>query len=212
MAKIPQGILGGISGKIGGIIGSSWKGINVIKTKPLSVANPRTAAQVAQRNKFGNTVAFAIMILAVVIKPLWDRFASRQSGFNAFIQANVALFGAELPVYGTGFVISKGKMASTSINVTGLTPSGTDLSVNWTDDSGSGYKLATDIPFVVIINHRSGDVVCVEGAATRADETLLVDTGDIFDMADTVDIYAAFRRADGTIVSNTSSEQKTVMP
>jgi hypothetical protein len=42
MGKISQGILGGISGKVGNVIGGSWKGIDYIRVKPSSVANPRT--------------------------------------------------------------------------------------------------------------------------------------------------------------------------
>ena len=89
MAIIKQGILGGFSGKIGNIVGSSWKGIAIMKTKPLSVANPKTAAQVAQRTAFSESVTIATQILADVIKPLWDRFSERKSGYNGFIQYNI---------------------------------------------------------------------------------------------------------------------------
>lgn len=58
MGKIGQGILGGLSGKVGNIIGASWKGINYIRIKPVSVANPRTVGQVNQRNKFSATLEF----------------------------------------------------------------------------------------------------------------------------------------------------------
>ena len=52
MGKIAQGILGGLSGKVGNVIGGSWKGIDYIRIKPSSVANPRTVGQVNQRTKF----------------------------------------------------------------------------------------------------------------------------------------------------------------
>ena len=51
MGKIAQGILGGLSGKVGNVIGGSWKGIDYIRIKPSSVANPRTVGQVNQSNK-----------------------------------------------------------------------------------------------------------------------------------------------------------------
>ena len=206
MAKIPQGILGGIKGKIGGIIGTSWKGINVIKTAPLSVANPQTAGQVAQRTKFGNVVAFAVLILSVVIKPLWDRFASKQSGFNAFIQSNVSLFAAEMPVFGTGFIISKGKMASTSISSLVADAGASEVGLEWVDDSGSGYKLATDIPYAVVINHTQGTVNSYESLSNRENEEINIPLDSALVAGDVIDAYLAFKRADGTIVSNTSSE------
>ena len=52
MGKIKQGILGGFRGTVGTVIGSSWNGIAYMKGKPQSVRNPRTDAQVQQRNFF----------------------------------------------------------------------------------------------------------------------------------------------------------------
>ena len=52
MGKIKQGILGGFKGTVGTVIGSSWNGIAYMKGKPQSVKNPRTDAQVQQRNFF----------------------------------------------------------------------------------------------------------------------------------------------------------------
>lgn len=54
MAKIKDGILGPISGKLGPIVGSSWKGISYIRSAPRSTGNKRifSAAQLAQQAKF----------------------------------------------------------------------------------------------------------------------------------------------------------------
>ena len=52
MGKIKQGILGGFKGTVGTVVGSSWNGVAYMKGKPQSVKNPRTDAQVQQRNFF----------------------------------------------------------------------------------------------------------------------------------------------------------------
>ena len=52
MGKIKQGILGGFKGKVGTVVGSSWNGISYMKGRAQSVRNPRTDAQVQQRNFF----------------------------------------------------------------------------------------------------------------------------------------------------------------
>ncbi|MES2828774.1 MAG: DUF6266 family protein [Bacteroidota bacterium] len=53
MAKLPKGILGPISGKIGPVIGGVWKGIPFIKeAKDVPEKLPRTAAQLANEAKF----------------------------------------------------------------------------------------------------------------------------------------------------------------
>jgi len=203
MARLIQGILGGISGKIGNVVGSSWKGIAIIKSKPLSVANPRTSGQIAQREKMSAVVAFAKVILASVIKPLWDRFAQQQSGYNAFVSENIDLFTEVLPNPLGALVISKGKM-------TAVTPSGlsgnaaTDIAtVTYPTNLPDSLALGTDIAYVVIVTHGPDTITAGSNSATRATGTI-----DIQLPADTVDgvdaeVYLAFRRADGTVVSNT---------
>ena len=51
MGTIKQGILGGFNGKVGTVIGSSWKGITYMKGIPNHTRNPRTEKQIAQRTK-----------------------------------------------------------------------------------------------------------------------------------------------------------------
>ncbi len=52
MGKIKQGILGGFSGKVGPVIGTSWKGKAIIKARPLSHNDRNSVAQQEQRAKF----------------------------------------------------------------------------------------------------------------------------------------------------------------
>jgi hypothetical protein len=92
MGKIKQGILGGFSGKVGGIIGTSWKGIAIIKAMPLSVAQPVTAKKTNAKNRFASVVAFSKPVLVDVIKPLLDRNAVKMSGYNVFAQMNKNCF------------------------------------------------------------------------------------------------------------------------
>jgi hypothetical protein len=202
MAVIKQGILGGVQNKIGNVVGSSWKGIAVLKSLPVSVANPRTAPQVAQRERFRNIVMFATAILAEVIKPLWDRFAQKQSGYNAFISRNSDYFtdaGLDIP---SGLVISQGKMDATNIISATANAGSDEVTVNWTDDSGQGFKQATDTAFIVCRNRTTK---LVKGYNTGKTRNLTSATVELECSAgNTIDIWLAFRRADGTIVSDTS--------
>ena len=59
MGVIKQGILGGFQNKVGAVIGSNWKGIATMRSRPISVANPRTGKQVAVRNEFTTLVKMA---------------------------------------------------------------------------------------------------------------------------------------------------------
>ena len=88
MAIIKQGILGGFSNKCGSVVGTSWKGIAVMKAKPLSVANPRTAAQVKNRNRQTMVLELAQGVGTSFIRTYWNRFAKNMSGFNDFMSRN----------------------------------------------------------------------------------------------------------------------------
>lgn len=210
MAKIKQGILGGFSGKVANVVGSSWKGIAIIKSLPLSVANPQTAAQVAQRLKMTNVVAFSKEILATVIKPLRDRFAVRQSGYNTFVSDNIALFATALPTTFADLEIASGKMASTAIgNLVGAAAQAT-VEATWTDDQGTGFKLAGDEAYLVCINETNGEIASVGAATTREDESAIATFDSNLTALDDVHAYLNFLRADGTVVSDTSYMTDTV--
>ena len=88
MGIIKRGILGGVSNKIGNVVGSSWKGIATLRSLPLSVANPNTAAQRSNRDSFTIMSKLGSEVLATVCQPLWNREAKQMSGFNAYVKEN----------------------------------------------------------------------------------------------------------------------------
>lgn len=88
MGKILNGILGGVKGKVAGVVGANWKGIDYLRGYAIP-SNPNTVPQQAQRNKFSAIIAFAKTILATIIQEYWDPFASGESGFNAFSRRNL---------------------------------------------------------------------------------------------------------------------------
>lgn len=204
MGKIPQGILGGVSGKVGGIVGTSWKGINVIKTKPLTVANPRTAGQIAQRSKFGYATKFASNILATGIKPLWDRFSSRMSGYNAFIKNNVAIFDDVTPSDPSALIFSKGKMGATEITSVAPDVDGIQLVVSWVSGAGQGYKLGTDQAYILKFKPGNELAESIPNAAIRDDQSAVIPLNDVLVSGEEFHFYLAFKRADGTVVSDSS--------
>jgi hypothetical protein len=112
MGIIKQGILGGFSGKVGNIIGSSWKGIAVIKAMPLSVAQPVTAKKTAAKARFAEVVSFSKPILVDVIKPLLDRKAVKMSGYNSFAVMNKDNFDSNGVLDYSVLKISQGNIAN----------------------------------------------------------------------------------------------------
>ena len=212
MGKLLQGILGGVSGKIGNVVGSSWKGIPVIKAKPLSVANPRTAGQVEQRSKMSNIVAFSKPLLSTLIKPLWDRFASQMSGYNAFIAENIDLFENEMPSPASDLVISSGKMSPTAITSFSVDTGAEFVSVEWKNDSGEGLKLVSDEAYVLVVNETKKETIISSAEVARENAAITpVPVPEGWSVNDVCHVYLAFRRADGTVVSDTAYDTTTVI-
>lgn len=208
MGKIKQGILGGYSGKVGPTTGSSWKGINIVKSRPVSVAYPGTAAQVSQTSKMTGIVAFSKLILSVWIKPLWDRFAVQSSGYNQFVKANIANFvDGNFPL-ATSLVMSQGAMRENACTAVPANPF-SSCAVTWDNDAISDpLALSTDIAYVLIIT-ATGLLVGSSSEATRAAETATV-TFDATLPAGDYYAFLAFKAANGTRVSYASVDPFTV--
>jgi len=88
MGKFSNSAFGNIKGKVGGQVAYRAKGQNIVRSRPTSVKNPRTAAQLAQRGAMAATVELS-KYLAPAIKLGFPTRPLRQSAFNAFVSKNV---------------------------------------------------------------------------------------------------------------------------
>lgn len=203
MGRIKRGILGGFSGKVANVIGGEWKGIAYMRSQPLSVANPRTAGQVTQRSKFASIVANGSELLATIVKPLWDRFAQAQSGFNAFVSANIETYDGAGNFAPDNFVIGRGSLNGVE-NLVANAGGGGLAGISWDDNSGTGTALGTDVAYAVSM----GDDGTVKGQGTigiRSDGAGNLQCENVDGVNDRV--YLAFRRADGSLVSDSAVTQ-----
>ena len=88
MGTIKQGILGGFSGKVGTVIGSSWKGISYMRGQAQHVKNPRTAGQVYSRTAF-KAVSAALSPIASTLRLTFAKSAGKMSAFNKAVSINL---------------------------------------------------------------------------------------------------------------------------
>lgn len=210
MAVIKQGIFGGFSGRVGNVVGTSWKGIAVMKALPLSVANPRTSGQVEQRGKFSLIVVLGSLLLSSIIKPLWDRFAMRMSGYNSFVKQNISLVVSDEITTPEDFRLSVGKMSSTDISSVGMTNLSPLVTVAWSDDAGSGFRLHTDLAFAVVFTANLEKIGYSSVPVARSEESIEFSLNTPAATSDVFFCYLSFMRVDGTIVSTSFYKLKTV--
>jgi hypothetical protein len=158
MSKVKQGILGGFSGTIGNVIGGSWKGINYMRIKPVSVANPNTAGQQAQRGAFSAVTDFAKAILNAIIRPLWNPYSSKMSGYNLFTQTNIAAFPSGSFPDPSLLKTTIGTITPTNDCSVAATHANDTVIVGWTDNTGEGQAQSDDVAVVVFQNETSGAI------------------------------------------------------
>lgn len=208
MGKINQGILGGVSGKVGSVVGASWKGIPTVRVHQPIVSNPQTADQTAQRDGFKFVTKIASSILSSIIKNFWDRFAVKMSGYNSFIQAQKAVGGGFVSTM-SAIIFSSGKMGSTDL--TSAESAGSSVTLTWPTSLTDRYALATDILGVVLYDetnkvafgYSNTSKVRSAGTVTITAADLGINTED-FALTD-MKALIFFRRADGSVVSNQSA-------
>jgi len=204
MGKIKQGILGGFSGKVGSVIGSSWKGISYMRGKAVSIKNPRTLQQMKQRNKF----ALALSVLQPItafIRVGFKRYAHKKSEFNAAMSYTIrnAIVGS-YPDYMLDFsklLVSRGSLTGANDATAAAVPG--KIKLTWEDNSGIGEAKPTDKALVVAINPEKGEAAYITDGAPRSakSEELLVSP---YWAGDEVEVYLGFISEDGKDVATSA--------
>lgn len=202
MGRLDKGLLGGYTGKLGTTVGSTWKGINVVRTYQPNVANPRSDKQVEHRSLFSQVTEIGSLLLADVIKPLWDRNAKQMSGYNAFIQANMLAAAKEKKLTPERFVLSRGRIGSTNIDVQ---ISESELNVQWGYATLPVFGKDSDIAFVVVFDGSMNILEYSAGEANREARHITFNhDGSLHGNAESV--VVAFLSEDGKLTSNTEFE------
>lgn len=207
MASISRGILGGFSGRVANVVGSSWKGIATMRALPLSVLNPRTAAQVGNRTRFGSLSVFSAAILTTIVKPLNDRFASMMSGYNLFTSRNKEAFTSEGVFVPENLVLSSGKLGDAVI--AGVTMSGVDqLIVTFPGTPQGAYEQGSDRAYILVVNGAAEISGVSAGIVQRSAGHAVVTVDASLISPSDCEIYLSFLRSDGTMVSNSAHGSK----
>lgn len=151
MGIIKRGILGGVSNKIGNVVGSSWKGIATLRSLPLSVANPNTQEQKTNRNSFSIMSKLGSDVLATVCQPLWNRDAKQMSGFNAYVKENKLAYDKNWIDWLANPIMSKGVLSAT-IKFVELNESLGLIHVEYAKDLVNPQDSNDDVAYVQVIH------------------------------------------------------------
>lgn len=202
MGKLQGGILGIMTGKVGGVVGSTWKDKNTLRSYRSSIAVNNTAKAVASKTVFAECVAKAIQINGVIGRDLWQRFEKSQSGYNALVAQFRAAYNSSNVFEPENLILSKGKIEETPI-LSGTYDSGVKkVTITWSTAT-TGYQLPSDIPYVVVMSEEnkalkaySGDDLLTKRSDGSMEVTNIPFSGDY-----PLYVYLMFKRNDGTMTS-----------
>ena len=166
MAKIDQGILGPFSGKVGEVIGSSWKGIPYIKARPTQFHDAKTPRQLTHRMKLQTAHAFARSIKHI-IEIGYRNVTGTQTPYNNAVSCLMknALVGEspEVGIDPSKVMISQGKLAGAEDCSVSIEEDGT-IAFSWGETSSEGFANAEDQAVLLAYNFTKqqgiSNVVC----------------------------------------------------
>lgn len=202
MGKAKNGIFGNVRGKVGNVIGSSWKDVYYFKSRPQKVSNPRTAKQMKQRSKFSlvqQMISATIEVIRVGFKHMQTGSTSAYNEATSYNMLNAMKEtekGHEIDY--EKFMIARGDLEIA--NDVSVEMDGSELRFYW-DTTPHGNASEHDQAILVAYNpEMKTSVYDLSAAKRRAGEGYV--TIPEFWKGTTIETYLAFNRDDGSMVSD----------
>lgn len=201
MGTFSKGILGGFSGKVGPVVGSSWKGIDVMRSMPNKKKGTSSVAQLDQQLKFSIGMQF-MQPMTELVNVTFNNYATDQTAFNAAFSYTLKnAIAGKTPDYVIDYskaLLSKGTLP----NATAPAASATNKAVffTWTDNSGIGNAAATDSAIMVIYCKELNAAIFTWKGGMRSDSAAQLDVSGF--TGKTVATWLGFLSANGSDVAD----------
>lgn len=214
MSVVQNPIIGRASGKFSTAIFQKWKNKNVLRSKPLTVANPDTVNQQMRRGMFKACVALARYLSPVLIVG-FSTFKATLTWMNVFIKENNGVFTlpATAPSFTedySGLIISSGPMSITAIDSITATDASPTVTIAYSNTTGAPDQSLSDPAYAVVINETQGNIAYSLGSKLRSDGSVALTMPANSASSDVIYAYLFFQASDGSMVSNSIADTVTV--
>jgi hypothetical protein len=190
VGKIKTGILGGFQGKVGTVIGSTWRGESIMRALPKTAAKAPTESQRIQRLKF-KAVSEFLNPLRSTLSTYFGNDTGVKSKYNMatsyHITNAVEITGAGTQILYPRVLVAKGTLFGFQ-NLT-TTHSETVITLNWEDNTVFGNARAEDTVNVVCYIEEVNTFYVFESIANRDGLTASVTLPQNF-LGYNVEVYA----------------------
>ncbi|MCG1037586.1 DUF6266 family protein [Polaribacter sargassicola] len=197
MATFEKGILGGFSGKVGNVVGTRWRGKNVMRSLPQRGNYTPTPKQEEQREKFKTVMGFLSPITEILSlyfgNPQGDK--SRANLATSYHLKNAVVSTTQGMVMDYAKVlISKGDLRGID-GGTLAAGAGQTLVFGWQDNSGQGKATATDT-LMVVVYAPDLNLFYSNAAVANRDATTATINLPNFMASFSVEVWASFSKPD----------------
>ncbi|WP_312196230.1 DUF6266 family protein [Epilithonimonas vandammei] len=202
METLSKGILGGFSGKVGPVVGATWRGMDVIRSRPKSSKRTPSEKQLEQQLKFKLAISFL-----QPIKNIQSRFFGSGSGVKSRVNLAVSYTISEAIQMVAGLpeliynkvLITRGELTSFQNAVLTTQPGGV-LHLEWEDNSTQGDAAPKDQVSIVCYCAELNNWEIYEGIVMRSD--LMADvTLPAYCLGETMEVYAFLNNEKQTAAS-----------
>jgi len=200
MGKIKQGILGGFKGKVGTVIGSSWNGIAYMKGLPQSQKDPKTAAQLMQRNFFKELQHLVSQLTAEQLVFLFPSVPRGKNRHNLLIQqlAENPIVTAESKIVNLAGLSTIGNAPMTELPAITVEPDGDDLCIFWFEESDIRTRHSDEYPTFFVANITQKRIFLVNSTVPLEEEATGVMTVNLATYGDAGDYFSGFMLLTGS--------------
>lgn len=170
MGTYNKGILGAFSGKVGPVVGATWRGKEVMRSLPRRSKKEPTEAQLTQRMKFSTATAFL-----TPLKPITSRYFKGDNILKTRQNQALSYHMTEaLTFVDPNYVITLNKVQISKGDLTGMVSgtlaagAGQSVDFNWTDNSTEGDAQPTDVLVVALYEPTTKTTVYSLNAGLRS--------------------------------------------
>jgi hypothetical protein len=178
MAIYRNGILGEFSGTVGTVVGSSWKGIPVIRKKPVRKQTADTFLQKRQKARF--------VLMTKFLRPLTDLFnqtfqnsAFGMSCYNKAFSENSQAISGDYPAIAIDYpriVLSKGRLPFGEPPTISSHEEG-KLLLSWKTGDGIDRQLTSGSAFIAAYSEELSRWIFAQYPISESQSSCLLDVG-----------------------------------
>lgn len=197
MGTYNKGILGAFSGKVGPVVGASWRGKDVLRSLPRRGTRVATEAQLTQRMKFSTVTAFLQPLKPIITKYYGgnnQEQTRRNQAMSYHMKEALTFVDPEYAITINKVQISKGDLIGL-LSPTIVTGAAQSVEINWTDNSAEGAAKPTDVLVVALYEPSTKTTVySVNAGARNAETSTVIVPADLTGL--TMHVWATFASAD----------------